>query len=330
MRWLALPMVALASLAHAEPTVIRLATVAPEGTSWARELRGFGRDVEQVTHGLVRIKWYMGGIAGDENEVIVRVQRGQLDGFGATLACERLAPSLRVMRAIGAFQSQGEQSYVISMLRPIVNQEFARAGFVDVGFASFGTDILFTRTPVRSLDQLRKQRLWIWDSDEVMASMAKAMHLSVVPLPVAAARAAYEDGRIDGFVGLPASALAFQWTAHVRYFSDLRVAALPACMVIASRAFDRLPLELKNDVRSAAAKFSVRLEDVGRSLDEQLIGGLFEKQGLERVPVGDELRVPFLAAARDARRAIAGGLVPSELLDKVQIWLADYRAEHPH
>ena len=36
----------LVSIAGAEPTTLRLATIAPEGSAWARELRSFARNVE--------------------------------------------------------------------------------------------------------------------------------------------------------------------------------------------------------------------------------------------------------------------------------------------
>ncbi|MGZ3405855.1 MAG: hypothetical protein ACXVAN_05380, partial [Polyangia bacterium] len=59
--------------AHASPAhVLRFATIAPDGTEWARLSRNFAREVEQGTDGEVQIKWYFGGIAGDEKEMIAR------------------------------------------------------------------------------------------------------------------------------------------------------------------------------------------------------------------------------------------------------------------
>src|SRR6476659_6363188 len=67
-------------LARADEVVLRLASVAPSGTAWARELKAFARDVEAATNGAVRIKWYLGAITGDEAESIARIGRKQLDG----------------------------------------------------------------------------------------------------------------------------------------------------------------------------------------------------------------------------------------------------------
>ena len=55
-----------ARAAVAEPVTLRFASLVPEGTAWARELRAFARDVENLSHGNLRVKWYFGGITGAE------------------------------------------------------------------------------------------------------------------------------------------------------------------------------------------------------------------------------------------------------------------------
>lgn len=93
---LAMVLTAAATRAHAEPVTLRLATVAPDGTGWARELKAFGREISTSTHDDVLIKWYMSGIAGDELQSHERVQRDQLDGIlSGGMLCQRLAPSMR-------------------------------------------------------------------------------------------------------------------------------------------------------------------------------------------------------------------------------------------
>ena len=44
---------------------------------------------------------------------------------------------------------------------------------------------------------------------------------------------AYDDGRVDGFFTIATTALAYQWSAHVRLYSDLMVSVLPASFGIA-------------------------------------------------------------------------------------------------
>ena len=57
-------------------------------------------------------------------------------------------------------------------------------------------------------------RLWRWDIDPVAWQQDRMMGLTVVPLSVNDASAAFDAGKVDGFVALAASALAFQWQSR--------------------------------------------------------------------------------------------------------------------
>jgi TRAP-type transport system periplasmic protein len=309
------------------PVVIRMGTVAPDGTAWARELRSFGRDVEAGTHGAVKIKYYFGSIAGDEITVIDRVRRGQLDGMASGVACHRIMPSLRVTRIAGLFQTRGEAAYVTDRLHTELAAEAQTAGFQLMAVGGFGTDVLMSRTPVRSMADLRRMKIWIWDIDEVLRLHLPGVGMNVVPMPVEDVGHAIGDGRLDGVNALAAAALAFQWSTQFKYFTDLRSSYLSGCLAIATRAMDRLPIEEQEAVRTAAAKFRVRFEELGQQQDEQLLR-VFRQQGMVQVEVSPGFRGEFLEAARAARERLGDKLVPRTLLAHVQEMLSDYRAEH--
>ena len=65
-----------------------------------------------------------------------------------------------------------------------------------------------------------------------------------------------------------------------------------------------------------------------RDLDDALIGGLLQKQGLKRVPPSEAMESEFYESARRVRESFDPKLVPPGLLNDVLSWLADYRAEH--
>jgi TRAP-type C4-dicarboxylate transport system substrate-binding protein len=327
LRLLAAVMICQAAVARAEPVQLRMATIAPDGTKWIRELKAFGRDIETKTQGRVTMKWYFGAIAGDELQVVDRIRRGQLDGEAGAQVCDRLAPSLRIMRVLGLFQTYDEASYVIGRLRVAVDGQFRQSGFFGAA-TEMGNDILFSRTPIGTLSALRASHLWMWNLDDVLGAQLETMGIHPVRLPVDQAGAAYDDGRISGFVAIPTAALAYQWSSRSRYFTNLRLAFLPACMIISNQTFDALSLVDQQAVREATAKLESRFADLGRTQDAQLIDGLFAKQGVKPVAVSDTFRAEFFESAAAAREKIPEKLVPRGLLLQVEGWLADYRVEH--
>jgi len=316
----------------AAEVVLRMGVIAPAGTAWARELNAFARDVELATRGEVHIKWYLGGIAGDEVAMIARARRGQLDGMAASVTCARLAPSLRVTRLVGLFQRYDEEHFILNRLYPTVEQELRKTGFVSLGLAVVGAEIILSRQPVRSMADFRKQRFWVWSLDDVWIDQTSRLGLSTVPMPVEDATVAFDQGKIDGFLAIPTAALAFQWSVRARNFTQLHLGFLPACLVVTNRSFDALPIETQNQIRAAGAKLSKRFDEINETQEQQLVGSLFEHQGSHEVklssPAGETFRAQFFEEARRVRDQTPDSLVPHALVNRVTAWLADFRAEH--
>jgi TRAP-type transport system periplasmic protein len=325
--WFALAL--LSAVAHADPVRLRFASVAPEGTSWAREFAALTREVAAATQGEVQLKFYLGGVAGDELTVLDRIRRGQLDGSAAAINCELLAPSFRVAHLLGLFRSRDEFRHVLGKLRQRLYKEFQAAGFAGLGLGNFGSVMLFSRYPVRNMAELRQHRYWVWKLDDVWTRFLPLMGVNGVPLDLPEAARAYEDKRTDGFFSVPMGALAFQWSAQTRYFSDMHMAAVPGCLIVAQRALDALPIVHQQALRAAGARMEVRFEEIGQREDAALVGGLFERQGLTRVHADANFRTEFFEAARLARERIGAELVAPELIQQVLSWLGDYRADHP-
>jgi TRAP-type C4-dicarboxylate transport system substrate-binding protein len=319
-----------ASTAQAAPRwIIRMTAIAPEGTSWSREVRAFSREIETETHGELLIKWYLGGITGNEIEMLDRVRRGQLDGIGsAGPVCNALAPSARVFGIVGLFQSRDEMSWVQQRLRPALEQEFRKSGFLLLSMTGLGPHVILSREPVRTVDDMKRQRFFDWELDEVGLLQSREMGLQVVPAPLEQAGRAFDAHQIDGFISIPTATLGYQWYTRAHYMLDLRVGFVSACLVMTTRAFDRLPPEYQRLIQAASAKLAARIDETGRATDDQLLGGVFQKQGVVPQQVTDAVRSQFLAIARAARERLGPRLVPLELMQQVLAMLADYRAEH--
>ncbi len=75
----------LAPLAQAQS--FKIATLAPEGSSWLREMRAAADEVKQRTEGRVEFRYYPGGVMGDDATVMRKIRLGQLQG-GALTASE--------------------------------------------------------------------------------------------------------------------------------------------------------------------------------------------------------------------------------------------------
>jgi TRAP-type C4-dicarboxylate transport system substrate-binding protein len=327
-RFLLALLILAATAAHAEPVVLRMATAAPSGTGWAREINEFSQNITSASHGQVLFKWYWGGIAGDELAVLDRIRRGQLDGEGGSMFCEQLAPSMRVTRILGLYVNREESHFVLNRLRPQLEQEFHQSGFQLIGLGNLGSVYALSRRPVQSFADLKRDKYWVWNLDELVSASLHEMAIPSVRMPPGDARQAYQDGAIDGFWSSPVGALAFQWSSVARYYLNLPIGMLPGCVVVAQRALDPLPHEVQELIRREGARLQFNLEKRTAMDDDNLLGVLFKKQGMKRVEPDARFRAEFFEAAGTARERLGARLVQPALLRQVLSWLADFRGEH--
>jgi len=322
-------LVGASALAADSRFTIRLSTPAPEGTAWAREIHGFARDVEITTNGDVRLKVVWGGIAGDDVQVAERIDRNQLDGvMSGGMLCEQRAPTNRALRLVGLFRDYGEANWVAGQLRDTIEKEAREHGYVYLADAGLGAQEIFSREPLRTFAELKAAKLWNWDLDGVSSAMLKEMGLHLVELPIDKAGPAFASGQHDGFVSIPGAMLAFQWAAQTHYVSEVHLSYLIGCVMVANRAFDRLPAEHQQAVRLAAARFRARMNGMVVNEDARLLGGAFGRQGVKNVPVAAELRAQLEEAARAARERLRDKLVPAALVQRVLALVGEYRQSH--
>jgi TRAP-type C4-dicarboxylate transport system substrate-binding protein len=302
-----------------------MASVAPEGTAWARDLRALAREVAARSNQSTKVKWYVGGIAGDDLVAADRIAHDQLDGVASGgMFCDRLSPTMHAMHML--VETRDEALFVAHKLHSSIEEEMSRAGFVYLGTTALGPEVVFSREPVRSLADLQRYNFWVWDLDDGARSLYPAMGLHVIALPVGDAYKAYEDRRVDGFVGLPAAALAFQWSAQARYVTDLRMGFISGCLVVAQRAFDQLSVEERKLLRDAAAKMELRMDETARQQEEALLkGGLFARQGLSPIAATEALRREYETTASAVFAKLGHKIVAGPQLETVQRLLGEFR-----
>ena len=115
-------------------------------------------------------------------------------------------------------------------------------------------------------------------------------------------------------MALPSAALVYQWSARSRYFTDLPIAAMAGCNFVANSVFDALPLASQAALRHASAKLNYRISEANGALEDNLLGKLFEKQGVKPQPANEQFRVIFFDAAKEARDKLPNDVVPQALI----------------
>lgn len=315
--------------AAADRVELKIATIAPDGSHWMREMRAAAAEAKSVTDGRVQIKFYPGGVMGDDAQVLRKVRIGQLQGGAFTSG--GLSARYNGLNVYGIpllFRSLDEVDYVRARMDPVLEHGLEKAGFVSFGFVEGGFAELMGKEPIRSVADMRRRKVWVPEGDEVNFTAMQSLGLSPVVLPVTDVLTGLQTGLLDIVAASPSVALVLQWHTKIEYLTDLPVLYSMGVVALDERAWSRIDAADQNAVSSILTRTVRGLDQAARD-DNRKAEQALQKAGVKVVQVADadvkELRseIRSIYPQIEKRPEVNGPLFEQELG-----LLRAYRASH--
>ena len=305
---------------------LKIAAVVPDGTAWMREMRNSAKEISDRTEGRVRFKFYPGGVMGNDKGVLRKIRIGQLHGGAMTASgLTAIYRDAVIYNLPFLFWSYAEVDYVRKHMDPLIIDALRERGFISFGLVEAGFSYFMSRRPIRTLDELRKRKVWVPDDEEVGRTVFKALDVFPVPLPLTDVLTALQTGLVDTVPNSPVGHITFQWHRRVKYFTDVPLIYLYGSLVIQRRAFERLRSEDQAVVREVLAASSGRIDRRNREANHRARMAL-RRQGIVFVkPTEEELQKWNNVIAVSVGGLSRKGIFSAEILTTLQGHLDDYR-----
>ncbi len=297
---------------------LKIATVAPEGSTWMKTMREIDTEVRAATGGAVGFKIYPGGVQGDETVVLRKVRSGQLHGGGLTgVGLGIIAPATRIMELPFLFDSYAAIDRAYACVGPQLETTLHEGGFTLLGWAEVGFIYLYSKGPIATQGDLKKAKMWLWEGDPLAESLYRQFGVVPVPLPITDVMTALQTHLIDAVYSSPLACLALQWFSRVGHFTDVPLTFASGAVVVANDAFARVPAQHRDAVlRICRSRFRALVERSRTQNQESILE--IEKSGVRRVAVAAAEVENFRTVGRRVWKEQEGKLYPAELLRAVQ------------
>ncbi len=321
----------LATLAFSLPAyaaTLKIATATPDGTQWMDDMRAGAKEIKERTDGRVEIKYYGGGVKGDDKKVLGQIRIRQLQGGAFTpSALASQYPDLNLYGMPLIFDSEEEAAYVRSRLDARLQKGLEDAGFVNFGFATSGFAIIMSNTPVRSLSDMKGRRVWVPEGDAISYASMQALSLSPVTLPLTDVLTGLQTGLIDIVAIPPYVALILQWHTKVKYVTQVPLVYTFGFMAVDKKAFEKISPEDQAIVREVMGRIYSNFNEVNL-VDNAAAFDALLKSGIERVEFDEEeylkTRKVLLASNRQLGEQ---GKFSKELYDEMMRYVDEYRSQ---
>lgn len=307
---------------------LKFATLAPAGTTWVNMLQDWADEVRRESQGRLLFKIYPGGVQGDEPDVLKKIRFGQLQGGAFTgYGIGHIYSPTRVLELPFLFNDIEEIDYVRKQFMPDIEQGYRDNGYELLGWMEVGFVYFFSREPIQSLSDLQHRRIWNWQGDPMGQAFFDASGLSPVPLSIIDVYTSLSTGLIDTVYAPPLGAIAMQWFTKTRYITDVPMANGIGSLVVSRRFFQDLPQDLQKLLKRTGEVTGERLIDATR---RDNIEGLevLKQRGMQIVEGAEDLHSGEVEniRIRAGEQLMANGYIPRTVIDRVNSWLADYRA----
>jgi TRAP-type transport system periplasmic protein len=306
----------------ADPGALRIATVAPAGSSFDKRLQALNAEWSRGPGG-VHMDVYP-GTQGGELQIVRRLRVGQIQGAMLTSVglgqIDRSVTALQLMPLM--FRDWEDVDRAREQLRPGLERRLREAGYVVLFWADAGWVRYFSRTPINGVQDMKSMRVLASAGDPETIEMMKAYYKPVVLEPDQIVLG-LRNNMIDA-VPMPAFLANFMQVAtYAPYMVDLRWAPITGALVVSNRAWDSLDPATQAWLRESSERAGVAMRSAARDEDEQAIQAMRGKHGLKVVQLTPE-------AERDWRREVArmypqirGAIVPAPMFDAVAVALGE-------
>jgi tripartite ATP-independent transporter DctP family solute receptor len=294
---------------------LKFADIHPAGYPTVVAEESMGKTLTKETNGALTFKYFPGGVLGSEKEVIEQMQVGAVQLSRVSLGIVGpVVPDVNVFNMPFIFRDQQHMRDVIDgpvgdeILGKITNSEF---GLVALAWMDGGTRNIYTKKPVRKLEDLKGMKIRV-QGNPMFIDMMNAMGGNGIAMDTGEIFSALQTGVIDGAENNPPTLLEHNHFQNAKYYSLTGHLILPEPIVMSKITWEKLTPDqqalVKTAAKTAQAEERVLWDKKSAASEEKL-----KAAGVEFITVDKK---PFYDATASVREKY--GAPYADLIKKIE------------
>jgi TRAP-type C4-dicarboxylate transport system substrate-binding protein len=307
----------LARIDAAPTVVLKMATLAPQNSVWYNALMQMGSTWKKATDGQVSMTLFAGQTQGSDEDVLRKMRINQLQGAAlSAIGLWHIDEATNVFTIPLFYESDEELFHVMAALTPMLQKRFEERGFVLLSWGHAGWAQVFSRGPIKTLDDLKRAKLYTSAGDERMVQWYRKQGFNPVARATTDVMTSLQTGQLDALPVPPLAALFMRYDTLTPYMLDVAIAPLLGGQVLTRRAWAQVPDAVKPAVLEAARAAEQQMQRQ-IPVDEQKAIGEMEKRGLKVIRLkGTKEEAAFTTVARAYADSMRGEWVPPDVFDE--------------
>ncbi len=306
-------------------SVIKLGTLAPEGSSWMKAFNSINTEVMKKTGNAVQFRIYPGGILGDEMDMLRKLKIGQIQGVALTSAgLSTLFKEMDVLQIPFLFQTYEEVDSVLTKMDSFFRKGLEDNGYVLLGWSEAGFVYLMSTVPVASVADLKKAKVWIWEDSPMAKAIFDEAGVRAIPLTIPDVLVGLQTGLVEVIYAPPTAAISLQWFTKVKYFTDLPLLYLAGGVVVKKDILRQIPQTSQNFILESFQQQLEQLKVITRNENRDALK-VMVKNGVKTITSSKDQIEEYKRVSNKAMGHISGQTFSKKVLEEVTSILENHR-----
>jgi TRAP-type C4-dicarboxylate transport system substrate-binding protein len=254
-------------------TIVKIGTLAPADSLWAREFKKLAAAISADTNGELQLDFQWNGQAGDEVLMVQKIRTGQLDAAAVTALglAQTGVQDILLFDLPGLFTSWEKLDAARDAMKDDFSKMFEAKGFDILGWGDIGE--LKTMTvgfEVHHPTDLRGKGVFFMPGDPIQPKVFAAIG-GITPRQVSMNEIlpGLQSGSLNVLVAPPLAAEQLQWTSRITHISTETLAFGIGAFIASAPRMQSLPPRLREVIERRGRESSERLNKMVRNLDAQ-------------------------------------------------------------
>ena len=300
-----------------KPIIIKLATLAPEGTEYYNLLLEMGQRWQEETNGEVILRIYPNGVVGRESDTIRKMRIGQIQASAmSSIGLADLTDQIQAFTIPMKFKDYDDVENVKEVMFDDISNGLSESGFKLLFLVDIGWVYWFSANEISVTEDLRNAKIYTTAGDYVTVELFKRFGFNAIPVSETDILTSLQTGMINSMQTVPILSLSSGWFALMPNMLDLKWAVFIGAVIIDERVWSKIRPEHQKVMMEVAQEIGKKYQENGRKTDAQAIEMMKEYGMKVKTPTDEELKI-WEDFKEEIIPDVIDTYVPKEVYDKV-------------
>ena len=300
-----------------KPIIIKLATLAPEGTEYYNLLLEMGQRWQEETNGEIILRIYPNGVVGRESDTIRKMRIGQIQASAmSSIGLADLTDQIQAFTIPMVFKDYDDVEKVKEVMFDDISNGLSESGFKLLFLVDIGWVYWFSANEIAVPEDLRNAKIYTTAGDYVTVELFKRFGFNAIPVSETDILTSLQTGMINSIQTVPILSLSSGWFALMPNMLDLKWAVFIGAVIIDERVWSKIRPEHQKVMMEVAQEIGKKYQENGRKTDAKAIEMMKEYGMKVKTPTDEELKI-WEDFKEEIIPDVIDAYVPKEVYDKV-------------